>query len=374
MARTVLPGGAYCCLTWSDDGDWIYFTNADRGVSRLSPRGGDPEVLTTVEGDADHLWPHPVPGTELVVFELYELFGIDSRLALLHAASREFEEIGEGSYPTPMGDLMLFTSADGTELRYSRLGAAQTVAATTIVTGMVGGTVGVGLALIRPRYDASSTGDLVYVTGGASAARLGMPVWMERDGTETPIDSTLTGYFRKLRLSPDGSRLLISDMEGMVIHVKDLPTGPLVPITRDGTVNYRPSWAPDNSAVFYSSNRSGEDARDIEVFRVRPDGAGEPEAVGLPFPAALMTRDGQWWIYRTSNIAPDRGNLMAVRVDGSSDPIDLVATDAAEGQPTISRDGRWFAYSSDISGVRQVYRSRPRRTSCSWWRAGGWSR
>jgi serine/threonine-protein kinase len=33
----------------------------------------------------------------------------------------------------------------------------------------------------------------------------------------------------------------------------------------------------------------------------------------------------------------------------------LVATDASERQAVVSPDGRWLAYSSDVSGARQVY-------------------
>ena len=38
-----------------------------------------------------------------------------------------------------------------------------------------------------------------------------------------------------------------------------------------------------------------------------------------------------------------------------SEPRALVATEAEESQAVVSPDGRWFAYSSDITGVRQVF-------------------
>ena len=80
--RTLLPDGVRCCVGWSDDG-WIYYTNAERGVSRVRDRGGEPEVLATPSGSYTYQWAAPVAGMDLLVFERGLVLGIGSRIALL---------------------------------------------------------------------------------------------------------------------------------------------------------------------------------------------------------------------------------------------------------------------------------------------------
>jgi serine/threonine-protein kinase len=77
--------------------------------------------------------------------------------------------------------------------------------------------------------------------------------------------------------------------------------------------------------------------------------------VGLESPSATLSRDGAWWIYRTTNLVADLGNIMAIQAGSDSEPIALVETPYQEAQATLSPDGQWFAYSSERSGRREVY-------------------
>ena len=108
--------------------------------------------------------------------------------------------------------------------------------------------------------------------------------------------------------------------------VKDLDDGSLIPLAFDGTVNSRPSWSPDGNSVIYASNRLGSNAKDLAMYSIRPDGIGSPEPLGLASPSATWSSDGTWWIYRTSNLEADQGNIMTVAAASDSEPISLVAT------------------------------------------------
>ena len=55
-----------------------------------------------------------------------------------------------------------------------------------------------------------------------------------------------------------------------------------------------------------------------------------------------------------ASLTSGNSDILAFPGDGSA-PRELLATRYDEHSPAISPDGRWMAYSSDESGVRQVY-------------------
>ena len=344
LARTVLPAGASCCVTWGDEGDWLYYSNDEGGLSRYSLDGRGIEVLTPPgSGMLGHQWPAPIPGTDLVVFEMAELFGRGSRIGLLDMATGRTDTLGFGSHPVPFGDQILFTTDVGSaELR--SMGWRNGDRASRAVVAGLGGNLDEG----RGAFDASPRGHLAYSRRASQAGTIRTPVWVERDGTAALVSPDVSGRYGRVRLSPDGARLLLWGPDG--IFVKDVPDGPLVRLLALDEPRHRPSWSPDGQEVFYGRIRNEE----VEVMRIRADGSEPPQATGIPSAAAMMSRDGRWWVFRTPNF-PGAPDLMAVPTDFSSDPIPLVATDAWESQPALSRDGRWFAFSSDFSGVSQVY-------------------
>jgi hypothetical protein len=350
--RTMVSNDVRCCVTWSDDGGWIFFTNAEGGVSRVPARGGEPQALTAAATTFSDRWAAPISGTDLVVFERGQPYRIGSQIWLLDVRSGDTRVLVEGSSPVPFGDLILFsTEGSGPELRYVNAFAEEAVV--TTLASNIGGTVAG-----RPTFDASATGHLVYSEFSRSTlSSMGVPVWVDRDGRETPVDPALTMPLGRVRLSPDDSHLLLSALLGggrSAIHVKELPNGPLVLVRPSDELNMRPFWAADGSVIYSTAAVSRDSVTLIEVRRLQPDGTGEPESVGLLWPEAMVTPEGEWWIYRTPNY-PDDPDLMAVPTRGDSEPLPLAATDASESQPTVSRDSRWLAYTSDASGVPQVY-------------------
>ncbi|NNM35447.1 MAG: hypothetical protein HKO53_20395, partial [Gemmatimonadetes bacterium] len=344
VTRTLMRPGAECCLTWSDGGDWLYYTNESGGLSRVSVEDGGEEVLTSPgPGLLGYQWPAPVPGTDLLVFEVAELFGRGSQIALLDMTTGEVDTLGQGSHPVPFGDQILFTTAVRSAELWSMDFRGGGRASRPIVTGL-GGDLEEG----RGAFDASPAGHIAYSRAAPQAGPTRTPVWVERDGTSRLVDPNLTGRFRRVRLSPDGARFLLWGPDG--IHVKDLSEGPVVRLLSLEEPRHRPSWSPDGLEIFYSVIRDEK----TEVMRMRADGSLPPRGTGLESPEATMTRDSSWWVFRTPNF-PEAPDLMTVPADLASEPVPLVATDASESQPAISRDGRWFAFSSDFSGGRQVY-------------------
>jgi Tol biopolymer transport system component len=80
---------------------------------------------------------------------------------------------------------------------------------------------------------------------------------------------------------------------------------------------------------------------------------------------AVASRDGQWLVYNTDPRVPDPG-IYALRL-GDTTPTLLVPGRSGEGDPRLSPDGRWLAYTSRESGRLEVYvRPFPDAGSARW--------
>jgi serine/threonine protein kinase len=353
VSRTVLPSGATCCVRWGGDGS-IYFTGVGGDLSRVPEGGGEVEVLSVNEAPhLAHAWATPVDGRR-VLFEKVGLFGNDSRIVLLDTESGDTQDLAEGRYPVFADGVVVFMNRGATEIRAAELRGTRLDVPVTILADPQ------GEESDGPSHDLSPTGDLVYATRYRDPRRV--PVWVARDGREEPMSTSddLAGPYEAVRLSPDGRRLALWSWPRQQIHVKDLPDGPLRLLTPDGTVNYRLSWTPGGEGILYSSDRLMEPGdldpiSGVQVFRAEADGSGEPVAMGIRSPSAILSPDSAYWIFRTANVGERRGNLMARSTEDGASAYPLVATDARESQPAFSRDGTWFAYSSDITGRREVY-------------------
>ncbi len=363
VTRTVVPDSAACCPRWSPDGDRIYFTHLRGPVSRVPAAGGPVAVLSQVDtlaGDLGHQWVDVLPGDQGIVFEAAQLFGARPRIMAMNLESGDVRELVAGRYPRYGGGRLFFADADGTTLMSAPFNVARlemTGAPAPVAERLSAVVAGSSILMASARwalYSLSQTGTLVYSTGAPASAPI--PVWVDRDGTTRRIAADWQGNYNTPSISPDGTRLVVGRGTAEVL-VKQLDDGPLTSVSFGGSINYRPTWTPDGESVVFASNREGTSESDIAMYSARADGSGDIEAMNINIvsPSAFWSRDGQWLVYRTSNLAADRGNLMAIRPGRDTVPVALVATEFMESQAALSPDGRWLAYSSDRSGRREVY-------------------
>ncbi|HEX6316819.1 MAG TPA: protein kinase [Gemmatimonadaceae bacterium] len=199
----------------------------------------------------------------------------------------------------------------------------------------------------------STTGTMLYTEGSLGGdSRL---EWVTRDGRSTPVDTTWTGNFIHLAISPDGRRIAVDKTadDRQDIWIKDLREGTLSRVTFDGKVNMRPVWSPDNARLAWLSMMDS-----LPVFQVkRADGTG---AVSTLIPHTNVwegqwSPDGDWIAYRVFN-GQNADDIYATRTSGDSTPVPIVTTpDHYERGISISPDGRYIAYTSSESGRDEVY-------------------
>ena len=265
--------------------------------------GGSPEIVTEVDtgaGDQVNVLLDVLPDGRGVVF-MVGRGTLDRRIQAVDVETGEVKDLTPGSYPrySPTGHL-LFMDADATLLaapfdveRLELTGAAVPVAEDVAALGN-----GTGF------FAVSQTGTLVYRTGAVGGLSV-TPVWVERDGTAQEIDPgwSVGGSSNRssLALSPDGTRLALSDLDSQGtwdLWVKQLDTGPLSRLTFEGDVNFRAQWSLASQSLTFVSERGGAGG---DLWTKRADGSGAVELVldtEGSIREASYTPDGTWLVFR----------------------------------------------------------------------------
>jgi Tol biopolymer transport system component len=178
-----------------------------------------------------------------------------------------------------------------------------------------------------------------------------------RDGTSTIVVNTPARY-SGLSLSPDNRRLsftrfLPSGLRDILI--RDLARDTEARLTFDGD-SFSPVWSLDGARIAFASARGY--APDVYVSSAVGGGRDDAKRVTEPTPA--VDTPGSW--------APDGSAIVytSQNRDGQSDILRVTLSDNKEerlsisgpfndGYPRISADGKWLAYVTDSSGRPEVW-------------------
>jgi Tol biopolymer transport system component len=202
----------------------------------------------------------------------------------------------------------------------------------------------------------ASDGTLVYrETGGGGPEQL---VWKSRTGGKLGVVGQPQERISAPLLSPDGKRVVVYSLENgnQNICIHDTVRGLKTRLTSDAALEDRPIWSPDGKRIAFASNRSGN----WDVFIQAADGSGRVQPLLATPQDDYLTdwsRDGKYLIF---GFFPPNGtrDIGYVRQGKSEDPqkvIPFLATPFNEGDPNLSPNGRFLAYSSNESGRFEVY-------------------
>ncbi|MEQ1692514.1 MAG: protein kinase [Gemmatimonas sp.] len=326
-------------VSWGHDG-YIYFDAklAGDGLARVRETGGKAEVASmtdTAARESFHVHPAALPNGRGVLFSVahgmaldgFDVAVLDTRTGkhriLVHATSARYAPSGHLLYMTATG-AMFAVPFDINELRI-------TGEAVPIFEGVAVRSLG------RAEVEVAANGTLLYAAGGSGAVN--ELVWVARDGSAVVVDSSFTGRFVSLKLSPDARSAVLTRVEGtkQSVVVKQLDRGPTTKVADDGT---SPTWSADGKSILFVSRRG--------IERVPADGSRLPALVSSAQLVASISvsGDGKWLFYGQAGVY--YGLMFG----------DTVPRRLTEGlmnrRATLSPDGKWLAYDYDGTGRFEV--------------------
>ena len=211
----------------------------------------------------------------------------------------------------------------------------------------------------------SSTGTLAYRAQLAGPVRRHGEItagnarlaWLDRAGRVVEVLTPLGGYFNP-RLSPDERTIAVEQFDNE--NAGDLWTIDLrrklgTRLTFDARRDSDAVWAPGGDRLAWT--RGGDVGGEVLVQRAPGADpavmarAGRDEAG--PF-VADWSPDGRTVAVMRLSQTVGLGAIEFLPVDGG-EPIRWPASDASEGMPRFSPDGRWVAYLSSETGTPEVY-------------------
>jgi dipeptidyl aminopeptidase/acylaminoacyl peptidase len=220
---------------------------------------------------------------------------------------------------------------------------------------------------------ASVAGHLAYA---GTISQSGHLTWFDRSGNALGAAGP-EGDFTDFRLSPDERSLaasLVDARTGSIdIWIDELKRNNMSRFSSGRLVTATPVWAPDGSRLVYRSFQTGL----VAFYQKSAGGGGEEETV-LPPEAE---REAQ---IRSPNVVPtdwspdsarvifsvpspaSGSDLWMLPLAGDRKPVKYLATPAEELHGNFSPDGRYVAYTSNESGIFEVYVETYPRSDRKW--------
>jgi Tol biopolymer transport system component len=353
VATGLNAGGAGA---WLRD-DTIVFESANRGLMRVPAAGGEAKQITIIDtpkGEVRHLFPAVVPGDRALLFTVYSGARDDARVEAVSLDTHQRTMLIPGSAARLLSARRIVFERGGS-LWVAPFDADRlkvTGPATAVLEGVsAGGGLRGGW---NPLLAVGARGSLAYGTP-ADPFPPRMLLWVDRAGRETPVDAPARSWWYP-QISPDGRRLglHIMDPANMDAWIYELEHGPLVRMTYDPRQDGYPLWTPDGKRVVFWS-RQGGGANNLFIRSADLTGGVERLTTSPDSQRPYTWADaGKLLVFEESS--PDTGSdIGVVPIDGERVPHLIIHGPSFEGRPSVSPDGRWIAYESNVTGRSEIY-------------------
>jgi len=210
--------------------------------------------------------------------------------------------------------------------------------------------------LNHPTFSVSDNGVLVFDPSANRQRR--QYLWKDRRGQSINSLEVDAGRFQHW-LSPDEKRFIADRLDPQTstydLWLYDVSGGNAQRFTFNPAIDFNPVWSPDGSHIVWASTRDGV----ANLYQKAASGAGEETLLRKSDYPKLPTDwspDGRFIIYHQTD-PKTKWDVWVLPAPGSgeAEPFRVLGTEANETAGTLSPDGRWLAYASDVSGRYEVY-------------------
>jgi serine/threonine-protein kinase len=353
---------------WLPDGDLIMSTSGEESLIRVPLDGGAPgdpvKIQLEREGSSFYLQmrnPSVLPdGHHVLGFVIeYSQRGYETHVGLIDVDTGEASVVVEnGSSSTWLSTgHLIFTRGDAVLAVAFDQDRLQTTGETVAVEAGFRALAGWG----DTEFCLSADGTLVHWPGGIFGNKRKIVITDYVDGrlqVVEPWSEELRQYEAQLEVSLDGRRLAINvtnDAGTYDIWSSDMDRPRLSRFIHQPGRDCLPGfWTRDGESLAYQCSTTEENT----VYLARVDASEEPrQLVAARFPES----------YWPALIFPDDSTLVLNHTVGDETHLELLPLDAGDPSaapqrwldnawdPSISPDGRWLAYESDVSGRQEIY-------------------
>jgi Tol biopolymer transport system component len=365
-AITIARGdpGIVAGANWGAEDTIVFSIGPANGIYRVSANGGTPERVTSLDSRTEwrHTTPHLLPGGQAM---LYTAGVADGDTLGVRVMAHRFDTGETRVLLEDAADARFLASGHLLYMRRGTLLAAPfdpehltlTGPAIGVLDGVVQAVGGTGSAAetYHGQFQVGGNGTLVYLSGGPLPPVRSDVVWLDRSGAMDLVPNTPPGWHLFLRLAPDETRLAMTVFRGGFFGQNDVWVYDLTRSTaRRLTFGGAPGnlvWSADGSEIVYDQTLADQ------TFRMRADGS-----VGTGDPVSTRGRDGRPAAWsrgdnRLLSLAREvgRSHLSALSMDGAAEATLIKESRSDLRYPVLSSDGRWLAYTSDVTGAQEVY-------------------
>jgi Tol biopolymer transport system component len=343
--------------TWNRDGTIVF--GSPSGLFSVPADGGKPVQVSTIEAsEAGHFWPRFLPDGRRYLYLSWTVNPADRAIMVGSLDSKDKTRImsGESNVAYTAPGYLVFR-------REATLYAQRFDADTLALSGepiRIGDNLDSNRSSGRTLLDASDNGVLAYyrdllVTegGGDEDQREWQLAWVNRVGQD-PVTVGKPGVYRGAEVSPDGTRVAVHrhDPKGGDVFVFE-PNGTETRITFNAAHdNSNPVWSIDGRRLTYASLRNSK----WGIYQAASDGSGNEELLlesELPTVPLQWSPDGQYLLYWVRD--PKTADDLWVWPVADRKPRPLIATEARERHAQISHDGKWIAYTSNLTSRPEIW-------------------
>jgi serine/threonine-protein kinase len=347
ICQADIPFGA----TWSDENTIVY-SGGTAGIFRVSPNGGEPELIVRNPGGIAH-GPQLLPDGHSVLFTLRKEPNRwdDADIVVESVVDHHRDVVVRGATDArylDTGHLVFVSNGTLFGQRFSLASLKVDGVPVALVQGVAQSTIQTGAA----HFSVARSGTLAYIPGTfQTTVTTSTLVWVDRQGRETPLKAPARRYLYP-RVSPEGTRVAAGirtdDGSGSEdIWIWSMTSETLSQLTSGKGRHIYPTWTPDGHRIAFGTTLIDEPG----IWWQAADGSAPAEQMvqetAVP---TSFTPSGDKLVMNRFSKEP-----LGVLTIGAKRPPDSVTTGTADRNGEVSPNGRWLAYESDGAGTTQVF-------------------